>query len=411
MMMDIRLRFRDSFVKQLIVIAGFCLVIVLSAFVANQVFAQSDNVKTVSEEHVINVFDRGEHKVFVTRATTVREALKAADISLNEGQDVVEPALDSELVASKYNINIYRAKPVTIVDGTLRQRIVTASQTPEQIAKAANLELYPEDIVQESGMPDVLVDGADLVLSIDRATPVNLMLYGKPVLVRTHAQTVGELLEEREIKLSADDTISLEANSAIVADITLEIWRNGKQTVTLEEEIDFPVEKIQDADRPIGFREIRTAGEKGMRSVTYEIERKNDQEVRRTEINAIIVDEPKKQVEVVGVKSTGGLTKSMGVKQFTDSNGVTHRETYYDLPMGVVMGNCGAGGYYTVREDGVKVDASGYVIVAANLGNYPRCSVVETSLGLAKVYDTGGFANKHPHGIDIATDWTNNNGR
>jgi hypothetical protein len=113
----------------------------------------------------------------------------------------------------------------------------------------------------------------------------------------------------------------------------------------------------------------------------------------------------------VGVKSNGnGLSQAKGVNQFTDSNGVTHRETYYDLPMRIVMGNCGAGGYYTVREDGAKVDKDGYVIIAANLRNYPRCSVVETSLGLGKVYDTGGFAVMHPHGYDLATDWSKRDG-
>ena len=115
---------------------------------------------------------------------------------------------------------------------------------------------------------------------------------------------------------------------------------------------------------------------------------------------------------MVGAKASGNpLTKSMGVNQFTDSKGVVHRETYYDLPMSIVMGNyCGAGGYYTVRADGAKVDKDGYIIVAAHLGNYPRCSVVETSMGLGKVYDTGGFASVHPHGFDLATDWSNNNG-
>ncbi len=74
------------------------------------------------------------------------------------------------------------------------------------------------------------------------------------------------------------------------------------------------------------------------------------------------------------------------------------------------MQACGQGGYYTVRVDGIKVDRDGYVIIAANLGRYPRCSVTETSVGPAKVYDTGGFALRHPEGFDIATDWTNYNG-
>ena len=48
--------------------------------------------------------------------------------------------------------------------------------------------------------------------------------------------------------------------------------------------------------------------------------------------------------------------------------------------------------------------------MAANLSRYPRCSVVETSLGLGKVYDTGSFAAGNPEQFDIATDWTNHDG-
>ncbi len=91
------------------------------------------------------------------------------------------------------------------------------------------------------------------------------------------------------------------------------------------------------------------------------------------------------------------------------------KETYYDLPMSGVMalvsGTCGVSNYYTVRADGAKMDADGYVLVAANLSRYPRCSVVETSLGPGKVYDTGGFAASNPEQFDLATDWTNRDGR
>ena len=94
---------------------------------------------------------------------------------------------------------------------------------------------------------------------------------------------------------------------------------------------------------------------------------------------------------------------------------IERQETYYDLPMGGVMAianrECGVPSYYEVRADGVKVDSEGYVLVAADLSRYPRCSVVETSLGLGKVYDTGTFVESNPEQFDIATDWTNRNGR
>ena len=75
-----------------------------------------------------------------------------------------------------------------------------------------------------------------------------------------------------------------------------------------------------------------------------------------------------------------------------------------------VVGFCDKSGY-TVRDDGVKVDDEGYILIAADLSRYPRCSVVETSLGLGKVYDTGSFAITHPEQFDIATDWSNHDGR
>ncbi len=93
----------------------------------------------------------------------------------------------------------------------------------------------------------------------------------------------------------------------------------------------------------------------------------------------------------------------------SDGTVVERQETFYDLNMSIVISFCGTS--YSVREDGVKVDQDGYVLVAANLNRYPRCSVVETSLGAGKVYDTGGFAAINPEQFDIATDWTNHDGR
>ncbi len=60
--------------------------------------------------------------------------------------------------------------------------------------------------------------------------------------------------------------------------------------------------------------------------------------------------------------------------------------------MNIVIKACGSGGTYTVRADGAKVDKDGYIWWRPIRSNYPRCSVVETSMGPGKVYDTGGFA-------------------
>lgn len=362
-----------------------------------------------SGERLISLHDNGRERGILTKATTLREAFAEAGVLLDPN-DIVEPGLDETLVASNYDVNLYRARPVTVVDGTVRQKVMSAYQTPKQIAQHAGITLQDEDIATVESSPSIVEEGAGVKMSIDRATEFTFVLYGKKMQAYTQAATVGEMLAQKSITLGVDDGLSLALETPITTGITLELWRNGKQTLTEEQDVAFAVEKVQDADRPIGYKQIKSAGVPGKRTVTYEIEVRDGKEVARKEIQSLTTKEPVKQVEIIGVKSTGGLSKAKGVYFFKDSQGVVHRETYYDLPMSRVMANCGAGGLYSVRADGTKVDKSGYVIIAANLNRYPRCSVVETSLGPGKVYDTGGFAAVHPDGFDLATDWSNNDG-
>lgn len=303
-------------------------------------------------ERIVAIHDGGNEKVIVTTANTVRQALAAAGVNFEEHHDSIEPHIDMELTGEKYQVNIYRARPITVRDATTIVNITTSEQTPVRIAKAAGITLYNEDTVEFMTTDNLAMNGAGVTMNIDRAR---------------------------------------------------------QRTVTQEVEIDFEVEQIRDANHPIGYKEVKTLGRKGIERVTYQIEVEGGRELARREIDRQMVAEPVKQIEVIGTKPTNPLTKSKGAHIFTDSKGVAHRETYYDLPMNVVISACGGGGY-TVREDGAKVDKDGYILVAANYGNYPRCSVVETSMGPGKVYDTGGFAVRHPHGFDLATDWTKADG-
>lgn len=360
---------------------------------------------------LISVYDQGNDHRFLTREKTVGAALREAGITIDE-RDSVEPSLDEELVASTYQVNIYRVRPIIVVDGSVRLKVLSARQTAAHIAKDAGISLYDEDLTDFSLATDISSDGAGQILTITRATPLILDLYGKKTPVRTQAKTIKALLQEKQLKLGPLDQLSQPADTPIREGMEIRIWREGIQTLSIEEPIAPPTRLIYDINRPLGYRAAQNEGKPGLRTITYQIEIRDGQEVSRTQLSTITNDEPQERTEVIGLKNDGrGLTVNKGAQYFTDSRGISHRETYYDLPMTVVMSACGQGGYYTVRPDGAKVDRDGYVIIAANYGNYPRCSVVETSLGPGKVYDTGGFAARHPHGFDLATDWTNYNGR
>ena len=301
--MGIRLQAKH-YSKKITFVSGAILMLVGGLFFVNQALADATKPAAKAGEKLVTIYDRGAEKTIVTKARTIREALKLAKFSIDERQDVVEPSLDSEMVAEKYNINIFRARPITIVDGNKRLKITTAEQTPALIAKAAGIEVFEEDKTALSNSDNMAVDGANMVMKIDRASMVNFVLYGKESVIRTHAKTVGELLKEKNIDPKKDDTLSVDRSAKIIPGMKIELWRNGKQTITTEEDVKFEVEKVQDANRDSVYREVKQAGENGKKNVTYEIEMKNGVEVSRKEIASVVTKEPKKQIEIVGTKSS-----------------------------------------------------------------------------------------------------------
>lgn len=396
--------------KVLMISVGAVLFALVGAIITIVVASNYATTPHDDSKRLITVYDRGVHTVFMSDAKTLGEALEDSEIVIDP-KDSIEPSLDEELVAPEYQVNVYRARPVMVIDGQTRVKVVTPYQTADRIAKDAGMSLNPEDGALLSRSSDYAGDGAGLQLTIKRSIPIILDLYGRKNDIRTQAATIEELLDEKGIILGDRGRVSLALNTPITAGLEVRVWREGVQTITIDEPIPFAVEQIQDADRLIGYKAISVAGKNGIRSINYEVEIKDGVELSRKEIARIDTAAPAKQVEIIGIKShPNALTKSKGAQYFTDSKGVSHRETYYDLDMSVVMRSCGQGGNYSVRFDGAKVDADGYVIIAANYGNYPKCSVVETSMGPGKVYDTGGFAARHPHGFDLATDWSRADG-
>ena len=307
--MGIRLQAKH-YSKKITFVSGAILMLVGGLFFVNQALADATKPATKAGEKLVTIYDRGAEKTIVTKARTIREALKLAKFSIDERQDVVEPSLDSEMVAEKYNINIFRARPITIVDGNKRLKVTTAEQTPALIAKAAGIEVFEEDKTTLSNSDNMAVDGANMVMKIDRASMVNFVLYGKESVIRTHAKTVGELLKEKNIDPKKDDTLSVDRSAKIIPGMKIELWRNGKQTITAEEDVKFEVEKVQDANRDSGYREVKQVGENGKKNVTYEIEMKNGVEVSRKEIASVVTKEPKKQIEIVGTKSSTSFSGS-----------------------------------------------------------------------------------------------------
>lgn len=286
-------------------ICGVVFIFVVGIFVAATQApanaASSVKRQIATDERLITVHDGEQERAFITKATTLRDAFSEANIPITDN-DLTEPGLDEALTANSYEVNVYRARPVTIVDGSVKKRIMTPYRTPQQIVGSADMKLQDEDQTRLEMPADPMLAGLGLRLTIDRATPFTLVLYGKKIPSFTMSRTVADVLQEKKIRLAKNDTLSVKKTAPIKAGMTIEIWRNGKQTITEEKSVEFPVKQIENADKPVGFREVKTPGTKGKKMVTYEIVMKNGQEVKRKEIQSVVTKQPVEQVEIIGTK-------------------------------------------------------------------------------------------------------------
>jgi resuscitation-promoting factor RpfB len=273
--------------------------------VACLLFGFSPQQTRAENERIVTIYRDGIAQTVVTNAETVGEALQRTNITLGP-HDSVEPAKDTLLVAPSYSINVYRARPVTVIDGLQRYQVMSPHTSGRQIAEDAGLTMYTEDEFSLERINNFLGDGGvGLKMTISRSTPLGLVLYGKHIDAHTRARTVGELLKEKKVQLGEQDGVSPGSDTPITAGMTVAVYRNGSQVVNEEQDVPFTTKRVQDADMEIGQHSVRVAGVNGKRVVTYQIELRDGKETGRKEIQNVVTIEPKEQVEVLGAKSNG----------------------------------------------------------------------------------------------------------
>lgn len=240
-----------------------------------------------TDTHVVIINHDDIEQTLPTREKTVGDILERAEITINEG-DVVEPGLDTEVVSDNFRINVYRAVPVTIVDGGKKVFAYSAAKTPRSIVKQAGIEVYPEDRLDLLPVENFLVEGSiGERLVIRRATAVNLNLYGTQLNLRTQATTVKELLKEKNIKLAEGDTVQPEQQTILQSNDQIFVLREGIKIEFAEEEIAMPRQIIEDESLSFGTQVLRQQGTTGRRLVTFQVDEKTGERKRIQEVTIV----------------------------------------------------------------------------------------------------------------------------
>lgn len=295
----------STFVHRHAFFSGLFLLIFGFFFFSMSLVAANGETVGPADSHVVSLYIDGQETSIPTRAQTVGEFIEASGLELTEN-DLVRPASDTAILGDNFKIEVLNARPVTIVDGENRTTILSPYSDPRQIAENAGIAVYPEDKLKLAVTTQVLVNQniGPLVIT-ERATPVTLSLYGAPPAVyRTHAQTVGQFIEENKIILEEGATLVPQEDTVITPNMSIFVSKFGKQVITEEQEIAFDIQSSNDTNKPLGQVTVISAGKKGKKQVTYELDLQDGREIGRRVIQEVVIETPTTQVQTRGTKAT-----------------------------------------------------------------------------------------------------------
>lgn len=206
--------------------------------------AFADDENSDGGSHFVTIYDEDSVLTVKTSASTVQEVLDRAGISVN-ASDIVDPGLETPVAGEEYHINIHRARPAVVIDGSKKRYVMSASFDPRQVAVEAGLTIY---------------DG-------DEITPI---------------------MNQNFLEAGAVSAFRVE--------------RNGGRTITLEESIPYPTETRYDYNLAKGETRLEQVGTDGRKSSVYEVLFDNNVEVSRTLVLEEVKLEPVPEIVVVGAK-------------------------------------------------------------------------------------------------------------
>lgn len=288
---------------------GVFAILVTFIFFASSFVVANGQTMQPNDRYIVSLYVDDQESIIPTRAKTVGDLLEKSEVKLAP-EDLVEPALETPIESDNLNINVYKARPVTIVDDGKQSTVLSPHQGAKMIAEKAGVTVYPEDTINLQ-KADTVEDEKILgeKVEITRATPVNVSLYGtQPVTYRTQSATLEDLFKEKGIVPEEGATVTPALTTALTDNMSVFVSKYGKQVVTVDEPIAFETQTTPDPNQPAGKITITSAGKNGSKQVIYEIETKDGKEIGRTKIQETVTEQPVNQEQTRGTKALAPVT-------------------------------------------------------------------------------------------------------
>ena len=198
-------------------------------------------------------------------------------------------------------------KRLEVWDGQNFFQSVSSAQTVGDFLSQEKIVLRPEDLVYP-GAESPLRFGQKI--KIVRPQTVNIKADGQEKEYKIFSSNVLGALAEAGIALAPLDKIQPTAFEPVTEGIKISVTRIEVEEKEVEEEIPFETLEKEDSDLAWRKKEVRQAGENGIKKVKYEITYKNGKEIGREKIFQITEKKPITEIVAVGTKIKVGQTKT-----------------------------------------------------------------------------------------------------
>ncbi|WP_017729524.1 G5 and 3D domain-containing protein [Halalkalibacterium ligniniphilum] len=246
----------------------------------------------------VTVALEGEEEVVVqTHASTVGELMEeqAWDV---QNHDLIEPALDSEIIGNM-TIAWKPAKQIFVkIDGEERTVWTTANNV-EELIKELEIAHTEKDYLQPS-LTTAITDEMNLVY--ESAFQVELISDGKKREVWTTSTTVADFLEREDLELGELDRVEPELDARIDEQTDIRVIRVEKVTDVVEESVAFATVTRKDDKLESGKEKVIDSGKEGRVEKHYEVTLEDGKEVSRELVKTETVRESEDRVVAVGTR-------------------------------------------------------------------------------------------------------------
>lgn len=240
----------------------------------------------------------GETQQVRTFSDSVSEVLESNDVDVAK-DDQVQPGADADITRGM-NIIVNTSKDIDLtLDGVTSEESTTGNTVAEALA---DLGVDPEGAEVSTDLDATLADGENSEFSVVTPKTVTVVADGDRTPVDVTAATAQEVLDEANIELGEQDTVSTPLSAPVSDGGVVEVLRTSTDEKTETETIAKKVTEKNDSSLPRGEKKVETEGKDGKREIVYAVTTVNGEEVKREKKSEEVVAKAKDEVVLIGTK-------------------------------------------------------------------------------------------------------------